>query len=142
MEIVDKFCSSYIEKFGTESLIGNEDERLHNFLTLTKGYSIKELKELYSFFRCAYTENATPKCNIECCKIRLYLYWIIYIKEKLEMINNDCLEEMEIELFEYSIKRMYKGILLDMNKYFEIDLMKLTDDVVKKYELKYEQRRN
>lgn len=136
MKIVDKFCNRYIEKFGTESLVGNEGERLHNFLSLTKGYSIKELKELYSFFRCAYTENTSPKCNIECYKIRLYLYWIIYIKEKLEMINNDRLEEMEIELFEFSIKRMYKSILLDMDKYFEIDLIKLTDEVVKKYELR------
>ena len=141
MEIVDYFCKRYKDRFGIESLVGDEKERLQNFLTLTKNYSIEELKELYSFFECASNEYDNPRCNLECYRFGLYLYWIIYIKENLEIINNDRLEEMDIEFFEFYMKRMYKGILLDMDRYFEMDLMKLTDEVVKKYELKYGQER-
>lgn len=141
MEIVDYFCKRYKDRFGIESLAGDEKERLQNFLTLTKNYSIEELKELYSFFECASNEYDNPRCNLECYRFGLYLYWIIYIKENLEIINNDRLEEMDIEFFEFYMKRMYKGILLDMDRYFEMDLMKLTDEVVKKYELKYGQER-
>ena len=135
IEKMNKVCSHYLKKYNIEGsvlLSENNDDKVEKFILQTKNASIDELKIIYSFFAQVYDITN----NQNSFKIKHYINLIIYIKEHLELIKNNRIDEMDLDLFEFYIKRMYKGMLIDMNNYFDEDLVKLTDNVIKKYELR------
>lgn len=131
LDNVNKLCNYYLKKYNNDESIQldiGQNDRINNFILQIKNLSTEELTVISSFFNLVYVITQEPQYFT----IMQYINIVIYIKEQLEKIANNCMSEMDLELFEFYLKGMNKGILKKMNSYFEEDLEKLPEKVLKK----------
>lgn len=130
LDNVNKLCNCCLKKYvDNEPIIMNDvaNNKYDLFISQTKELSFEELKTMSTFFSLVYVITKDSKYF----QMSQQLNTIIYIKEQLEMIAANRINRIDIDSFEFYIKRMDKSTLKQMNEYFNEDLEKTAEKVMK-----------